>query len=445
MLDQKAWQEFAHNNRSRLLDQLPVGSAVLVRSGEETIRNRDVEYSFRVNSDFQYLTAFSEPEAVMVLKKLADSNTFTLFLREKDPEKEVWEGRRLGVEAAHQLGTSQAFSIDMLEEQLPSLLDGCDTVFVSFAELESWSALLHPVIEFAKSKSRQGMTTPTQLSDLDKPLHELRVIKQPFEIEKMRKAAQISVNGHLQAMQNVQPNLSERQLQGDLENGFWQHGAQREAFNSIVAGGENACILHYTENNHLLKSGDLVLVDAGAEYEFYAGDITTTFPVSGQFSDAQAQVYNLVLKAQQAVIEMIQPGVSYDAMHKKTLEVLTAGLIELGIINSDGESLQKLIDQHAYQPFFMHGTGHWLGMDVHDVGDYKKGGRWCKLEAGMVLTVEPGLYLSSSIQGLDKKWHSIGVRIEDDVLVTESGCEVLTKGLPRTVQEIEDWMQQYSR
>ena len=444
MFDQKAWQEFADNNRRRLLEQIPEGSAILVRSGDETIRNRDVEYPFRVNSDFQYLTAFSEPDSVMVLKKLPVCSEFTLFLREKDPEKEVWEGRRLGVESAHTMGATQAFSIDELEEQLPNVLDGCDCVFISFSELEFWSNLLHPVIEFAKSKSRQGMTAPTQFNDLDKLLHELRVIKQPFEIDCMRRAAQISVQGHLQAMANVCSDKSERQLQGDLENGFWQNGAHREAFNSIVAGGENACILHYTENNHRLKSGDLVLVDAGAEYGFYAGDITTTFPVSGVFTKEQASIYNLVLQAQQAVIEMVKPGVVYDELHKKTLEILTSGLVELGILNNEGLELQALIEQQAYRPYFMHGTGHWLGMDVHDVGDYKQNGQWRQLEAGMVLTVEPGLYLSSSIDGLDKKWHSIGVRIEDDILVTESGCEVLTKGLPRTVEEIETWMKQYS-
>lgn len=444
MFDQKAWQEFATNNRRRLLERIPEGSAILVRSGDETIRNRDVEYPFRVNSDFQYLTAFSEPDSVMVLKKLPVCSEFTLFLREKDPEKEVWEGRRLGVESAHTMGATQAFSIDELEEQLPNVLDGCDSVFISFSELEFWSSLFHPVIEFAKSKSRQGMTAPTQFNDLDKPLHELRVIKQPFEIDCMRQAAKISVQGHLQAMRNVCSDKSERQLQGDLENGFWQNGAQREAFNSIVAGGENGCILHYTENNHRLKSGDLVLVDAGAEYGFYAGDITTTFPVNGQFTQEQASIYNLVLKAQQAVIAMIKPGVIYDELHKKTLEILTSGLVELGILNNEGLELQALIEQQAYRPYFMHGTGHWLGMDVHDVGDYKQNGQWRQLKAGMVLTVEPGLYLSSSIDGLDKKLHSIGVRIEDDILVTESGYEVLTKGLPRTVEEIETWMKQHS-
>lgn len=435
---------YADCNRQTLLASLPLNSAVLVHSGEEQIRNRDVDFPFRASSDFFYLTGFMEPESVCLLVKKQHESSgsvqdYCLFVREKDPEKEVWEGRRLGVENVEEIGASQGFAIDELEEQLADLINGCESIYFSFAELSMWSSLLEPIIHAAKSKSRQGFQPAGQLVDLDGLLHEQRLIKQPIEIEWMRKAAKISVQGHLAAMQSVAVGKTERQIQGALENGFFQTGAERIAFNSIVAGGENACILHYTENNQPLENDCLVLVDAGAEYNFYAGDITTTFPVNGRFTAHQAQIYSLVLKAQQAVIEMIKPGLQYDQLHQKTLHILTQGLIDLQILQGD---LDSLIKKEAYKPYFMHGTGHYLGMDVHDVGTYKQQGQWRVLQPGMVITVEPGLYLSAGIAGLDPKWHSIGIRIEDDVLVTENGYEVLTTGLPRSVAEIEQFMHQ---
>lgn len=434
LLDANVLQDYAQNNRRRLMECLPDNAAVIVSSGAEQIRNRDVEYPFRADSDFYYLSAFIEPESILVLTK----NGYRMFLRKKDPEKEIWQGRRVGTEEAPEiLRVDQAYAIEKLQEVLPQLLTDCQTIYFSFSQMTFWAQILQGVIDSAKAKSRQGIEPPDHFCDLDRPLHELRLIKQPLEIKWMRQAAQMSVEGHLQAMKAVAEGKTERQIQGALENGFWQAGAQREAFNSIVAGGENACILHYTENSRLLNRGDLVLVDAGAEFACFAGDITTTFPVSGGFSDPQKQIYELVLKAQQTVIEMIRPGVIYHELHQKTLQVLTQGLVELKILQGE---VSELISGEAYKPYFMHGTGHWLGMDVHDVGAYKQQGDWRPLQAGMVLTVEPGLYLSEKIPGLDRKWHSIGVRIEDDVLVTDNGCEVLTKGLPRTVNEIEQWM-----
>jgi len=284
---------------------------------------------------------------------------------------------------------------------------------------------------------RKGVATPTQLSDLDAVLHEQRLIKSDEEVELMRQAAQITVQGHLAAMREVKKLQTERQLQAEVEYTFKRLNSPRVAFGTIAACGENACILHYTENSDALEAGELVLVDAGAELAGFSGDITTTFPVSGKFSQPQKQLYELVLKAQQAVIAVIRPGVSYDELHQTSCRILTQGLIELGILQGD---LEKLLEEEVYKPYFMHGTGHWLGMDVHDVGAYKVKGQWRTLVPGMVLTVEPGLYIAPEQTEVAVQWRGIGIRIEDDVLVTESGCEVLTQGLPRTVDEIEEFM-----
>lgn len=430
----KALNTYAARNRGALLETLPAGACALVHSGQEALRNRDVEYPFRVNSDFFYLTGFDEPDAILLL--MHDQSV--LFLREKDPLKETWEGRRLGTEMAPStLQIDAALDIEGFEQVLSDLTDDCSEIFFSFSEFEFWQATMQQLISSAKAKSRQGVESPAKFVDLDRPLHELRLLKTDQEVEWMRNAAQISVAGHLQAMRSVGGLTQERQLQGRLEDGFWQSGAHRVSFNSICAGGENACILHYTENSDLLRPGELVLVDAGAEYNYYAGDITTTFPVNGKFSPAQASIYELVLKAQSAVIKLIRPGVAFSQLQATTLKVLTQGLIDLQILNGD---LDTLIEKKAYQDFFMHGTGHWLGLDVHDVGAYKCNKQWRCLQAGMVVTVEPGLYLSNQHKPLAAHWHSIGVRIEDDVLVTPMGCEVLTQGLPRTVQEIETFM-----
>ena len=424
-------------NRNKLFAQLPENSVAIVSSGSETIRNRDVEYRFRAHSDFQYLTGFAEPDAVLLLVKKATQET-VLFLREKDPEKETWEGRRLGVDkACDVLAVDHSFAIDSLEHEALEFLLGCDHIFISFSELETWLQPVNDWIQMLKQQVRKGIDSPANIGDLDHILHEMRLFKSVEELDFMRKAAQISVNGHKQAMKAALNSEYEYQVQAELEAEFKKHASPRVAFNSIIASGENACILHYTENNALLNKQALILVDAGAEYQGYAGDITTTFPASGKFSDAQALLYRLVLKAQAAAIEVIKPGVTYDQMHQAAIQVLTQGLVELGILQGD---VPQLIEEKAYKPFFMHGTGHWLGMDVHDVGLYKIAGQWREFEAGMVVTVEPGLYISEEHKDVEAKWHNIGIRIEDDVLVTAGGHEVLTKGLPRTVEEIEAFM-----
>jgi len=430
---------FYQKSRQKLMALLTDNSAVIVPSGEEQIRNRDVEFPFRADSDFIYLTGFEEPDSVLVLLKKEGVESH-LFIRPKDLEQETWQGRRLGVEAAPSyLAIDSAFAIDELDEAVLLLLEGVESVYVSFSQSPDFLSTIHSWIHTLKQKVRKGIEAPKQVCDLDVYLHEMRVIKTELEIQFLRKAATISVQGHLAAMKAVQSSQFEFQVQAALESEFVRLGSPRVAFNSIVASGENACILHYTENRSEIRQGDLVLVDAGAEWQGYAGDITTTFPASGKFSDTQAQLYSLVLAAQQAAIEAIKPGVVYDVIHQASARVLTAGLLELGILQG---ALETLISEEAYKRFFMHGTGHWLGMDVHDVGAYKQNQQWRALKAGMVLTVEPGLYISADHQEVDSKWHNIGIRIEDDILVTESGCEVLTLGLPRTVTEIETWMSQ---
>lgn len=435
--------------RQALIAQLPVGSVALIASGAEQIRNRDVDFPFRAESDFLYLTGFAEPDSVLVLihQQVLVGTEFEkphhqawLFVRPKDPLQETWQGRRLGVEAAPQaLGIHRAWSIDELDKVAPKFLTQAHQVFFSFGQLKDWTSKLADWLSGLKAQVRKGVAVPTALCDLDSVLHEQRLIKSAQEIDLMRQAAKISVQGHLAAMRATRPGAYEYQVQSALEHAFKIAGSERVAFNTIAAAGDNACILHYTENNALLKDGDLILLDAGAEWQGYAGDISHTFPINGRFSAPQKQLYELVLAAQQAAIAAVQPGNVYDAMHQAASRVITAGLVQLGILHGDVESLLK---EESYKRFFMHGTGHWLGLDVHDVGRYKIDGQWRSLKPGMVVTIEPGLYIPLDAEGVETQWRGIGIRIEDDVLVTEHGHEVLTQGLPRTVEEIEQWMQQ---
>jgi len=432
---------FAEQQRQTLLKQLPANSAVLVASGHEQIRNRDVEYPFRADSDFSYLTGFYEPDSVLLLVKKQDTQS-TLFVRPKDLEQETWQGRRMGVEMAPKmLAVDQACSVDELDEKVLESLENIENLYFSFSQMALWMPKIERWLGGLKAKVRKGVSAPSKLCDLDDIMHESRLIKSPQEIAWMRHAAQVSVSGHLAAMRSATPGKYEFQVQAELESEFKMLGSQRVAFSTIAASGDNACILHYTENADLIGDHHLLLVDAGAEMHGYAGDITTTFPASGRFTNEQAQLYSLVLKAQRAAIDMIEPGITYNQPHQAVLQVLTAGLVELGILSGD---VDDLIKDEAFKPFFMHGTGHWLGMDVHDVGAYKIDNEWRDLKPGMVLTVEPGLYIAPETPNIDERWMGIGIRIEDDVLVTEEGCEVLTQGLPRTVSEIEAWMAEHN-
>lgn len=426
--------------RTQVLEQMLPNSMMLVRSGDEVIRNRDVGYDFRAHSDFHYLTGFDEPEAVLCLvKKTLETQTqVVVFVRPKDPLLETWEGRRLGGdEAAKTLEVDEAFSIETLDEQLAELSTNMTQLYTSFSDMQDWYPLLSELIATQKAKARQGVQAPRGLMDSDVLLHEMRLIKTDEEIALIKQAAAISVQGHLAAMRCAKHSKYEYQVQSALESTFRDLGSPRVAFASIVASGDNACILHYTENRAILQQDQLVLVDAGAEFEGYAGDITTTFPVSGKFSKPQAEIYSLVLAAQEAAKDAIKVGAPYDAMHQAAVQVVTEGLIALGLIDM---TVEKALEAAAYKAFFMHGTGHWLGRDVHDVGDYKVNQQWRSFEVGMVVTVEPGIYISPELEGVADQYKGIGVRIEDDVLVTKTGGEVLTLGLPRTVAEIEAFM-----
>lgn len=429
----------ALEQRQRLFAQLLPNSAVLVASGHEQIRNGDVEFPFRAESDFHYLTGFGEPDCVLLLVKKEVEQT-VLFLRPRDAEQETWQGRRMGVELAPAiLKVDAAHAIEEMQAAVGDYLQNIDALYFSFSQLTTWMEPVADWLGTLKAQVRKGVAAPTQLRDLDTLMHEMRLIKSPKEIALMREAARISVQGHLAAMRYAADGCFEYQVQAELEAEFMRQGGQKVAFNSIVASGDNACILHYTENSDRMGAHQLLLVDAGAEFRGYAGDITHTFPVGGRFSEAQLQLYTLVLKAQQAAVAMVAPGVVYDQLHEKVADILTRGLIKLGILH--GKPAQLLKSQ-AYKRFFMHGTGHWLGMDVHDVGQYKINGQWRALQPGMVLTIEPGLYIPTEAEEVDPQWWGMGIRIEDDVLVTEEGHEVLTQGLPRSVKEIEAWMQE---
>lgn len=424
--------------RHKLLAQLPDNCVALIASGTESLRNNDVDFPFRAHSDFLYLTGLNEPDCVLVLQKLAGKTMETLFLRVKDPEMETWEGRRLGVEAAPTaLGLNQAFAIGELDSKMPEILSGIEQVFFSFSNLDFWAPKVTPWLKNMKAQIRKGVATPSNLADLDLILHEMRLHKTAEEIEIIRQACQVSVQGHLAAMKAAKSAKFEYQIQSAIEHEFKMLGAERVAFNTIAAGGENACILHYTNNDAKLNSEDLILIDAGAELQGYAGDISHTFPLSGKFSPEQKALYEIVLAAKNAAIEVAVPGNKYEQIHQAAVQVLVQGLIDLEILTGD---LENLIESGAYREFYMHGTGHFLGRDVHDVGRYKQQDQSITLQPGLVVTIEPGLYIPFG-SSADKKWQGIGIRIEDDVLITKTGNEILTLGLPRTPAEIEAYME----
>ncbi len=425
------------NRRQRLLDAMPAESLAILPGASLVTRSRDTEYPFRQNSDFWYLTGFNEPDAWLVLHKTTEKTTSHVFVLPKDPKQEVWTGRRLGPEAApQQLGVDQAWSVEQLDEQLATWLGGVNSVWMPFDDAAlyprwlSWRSL-------ALKKGQRKACLPQQLVDLSGWLAEQRLIKDEQEQALMRRAAEISAQAHVQVMRTCRPGLFEYQLQAQLEAFFVDQGASGPAYASIVGSGANACILHYIDNQKRLEAGELVLIDAGAEYQGYAGDITRTFPVSGRFSPPQRQLYDWVLAANEAAIALVRPGVTLEAIHQKVLAVLTEGLLSLGLIQGD---LNVCLEQEAWRPFFMHGTGHWLGLDVHDVGRYRQQGQPRALQRGMVLTIEPGLYIAEDELSVAPEWRGIGIRIEDNLLVTASGAEVLTQGVPKQADAIEALM-----
>lgn len=424
--------------RKDLMAHMEPDSIAILAAARPALRNGDADYAYRQNSDFYYLSGFAEADAVLVLIPGREKGECLLFCQEKDVTKELWNGRLLGPEAAIEvLGVDDSFPITDIDDILPGLIEGRERVYSPMGKDEVFDHQLMEWVRVIRSKVRSGAHPPGEFLVLDHLLHEMRLIKSKAELDLMKKSGQIAVAAHKRAMQVCKPGMNEYELEAEYLYEFARNGSRAPAYNSIVAGGDNACILHYTENNQTLRDGDLVLIDAGCEYEYYASDITRTFPVNGKFSAEQKAIYEIVLEAQLEAIKTIKPGAHWDDPHNRTVEVITAGLVELGLLKG---KVDNLIETSAYRDFYMHRAGHWLGMDVHDVGDYKIEGDWRLLEPGMVMTVEPGIYIASNNNNVDAKWRGIGIRIEDDVAVTRKGSEVLTSGLAKTVDEIESFM-----
>ena len=422
------------SRRARLAAQLNDGIAIIATAPEAT-RNRDTHYPYRFDSYFYYLTGFTEPEAVAVIIG-GTSPRALLFCRDKDEAREIWDGFRYGPPAAQQtFGFDAAHSINELGNQLPELMGNVGKLAYAVGFDPAWDARVLGWLNTVRGKARQGIRAPAEIVDVRAMLDEMRLFKDPHEIDTMRRSGQIASDAHRRAMRATQPGRFEYEIEAELLHHFYAQGAQAPAYPSIVAGGANACVLHYVENRASLRDGDLLLIDAGCELDGYASDITRTFPVNGTFSTAQKDVYQIVLAAQDAAMTNVCPGNPWIAPHNAAVRVLTQGMVDLKLLHG---SVDDLIESEAYSRFYMHRTGHWLGLDVHDAGEYKRDGEWRALQAGMTLTVEPGLYIRPSDDVPEALWH-IGIRIEDDVLVTESGCEVLTSA-PKTVTEIEDWM-----
>lgn len=432
-------REFSRR-RKRLMDMVDSGAIIIQPNAPERIRNRDVYYPYRSDSDFYYLGGFPEPESVLVLVPGRPQGEYILFCREKDEEQETWHGRRAGLEGAcEEYGADDAFPITDMDDILPGLLENKERIYYTMGRYADFDQRLMGWLNRVTSKGRSGVHAPDQFVSLGHMVHEMRLFKSSQEIKAMRRAAAIAAEAHRRAMQVTRPGMREYQVEAELLHCFMKNGARAPAYPSIVGSGANSCILHYTENSATMKEGDVLLIDAGAEYDNYASDVTRTFPISGEFTEAQKLAYEVVLEAQAAAIAEVRPGNNWNEPHEAAVEVITRGLIDLGILKG---RLRKLIDAEAYRPYYMHKTGHWLGMDVHDVGDYKLADEWRMFEPGMVTTVEPGLYFAAGLKDLPKQWWNIGIRIEDDVLVTENGHDVLTIQAPKQISDVEDAMRQ---
>lgn len=425
--------------RELLMNQVSIGNIAIIASADTRIRNRDVDYPFRQDSDFYYLTGFNEADALAVFIPGREQGEYILFCQEFDEKKALWEGAHAGLDGATQeYGADDSFPIDDLGDILPGLLENKNKVYYPMGRDPDLDHHIMEWITHIRSQTRSGINAPGELVSLEHILHEMRLIKSAEEIQLIQQAINVSTKAHIRAMRTCKPGRFEYQLEGEVVHEFIDNGLRAVAYPSIVAGGKNACILHYTENKAQLNAGDLLLIDAGAECDHYAADITRTFPVSGVFSVEQKLLYQLVLDAQSAAIEEVKPNTPWNKAHDASVLVLTTGLVELGLLNGE---IEQLIEDEAYKLFYMHRIGHWLGMDVHDVGDYKINEQWRLLEPGMVLTIEPGLYIPVDCAEVDKKWRGIGIRIEDDVLVTEHGHTILSQAAPKSVAEIEAIMQ----
>jgi Xaa-Pro aminopeptidase len=411
------------------------GIAVLPAAPEAT-RNRDVLYPYRQDSDFRYLTGFEEPDAVAVFVPEREQGEYILFSRERDPQRETWEGRTVGQAAVvSDYGADDAFPIDDIDEILPGLMEGRAKVFCAMGADSDFDHRLIGWVNALRQRARAGVKAPLEYVSLEHVVHEMRLVKSKAEIATMREAGHITAAAHARLLSVIRPGLKEYEIEAELLYDFRRHNGE-PAYPIIAGAGANACVLHYIANQAELAAGDLILIDAGIERDGYAADITRTLPINGKFSDAQRAIYSLVLDAQEAALATLRPGEHWNAGHQAATEVLVAGLIDLGLI--DGP-VSAALEQGEYRRYFMHRTGHWLGMDVHDVGDYKVDGHWRELEPGMVLTVEPGLYIAPG-SPVEACWQGIGVRIEDNCVITRDGYENLTQAAPKTIDAIEQAM-----
>ena len=422
--------------RRQLMRMVGTGGIAILPAAPVRKRSRDVEYNYRQDSDFFYLTGFTEPDAVAVLVPGRPQGEYLLFCRERDPDRELWDGSRAGQDGAvADFGADDAFPIDDIDDIIPGLIEGCSRVYYTMGMYADFDTHVADWVNSLRSGLSRGVHTPQEFVALDHLLHDMRLYKSRSEISAMRKSAKIAVAAHKRAMQMTRPGLFEYEVEAEFRHEFRRNGAWT-SYNPIVGGGANACTLHYVENSAELKDGDLLLIDAGCELDYYASDITRTFPVNGRFNAEQRAVYEIVLEAQTAAIEKTVKGNHWNDPHDAAVRVITRGLRDLGLLEG---KLPKLIKDGAYRPFYMHRTGHWIGIDVHDVGDYKVGDEWRVLEPGMVTTVEPGIYIPNK-RNIPKAFRNIGVRIEDDVAITAKGPDVLSKGLPSEPDAIEALM-----
>ncbi|MGB2260391.1 MAG: Xaa-Pro aminopeptidase [Porticoccaceae bacterium] len=434
MISQKQYA----SRRRDLMAMMQGNSIAVIAAAPEKIRSKDTHYPYKQSTNLSYLSGFPEPQSVMLLIPGRSQGEVVFFCRDKDPLRETWDGYRHGPAGAVQnFGADDAFPIDDIDDILPGMLEGRDRVYYGIGKDAEFDKHLMEWVNGVRDKRGSDAMPPGEFVDLDHLVNEMRLIKSAAEIKLMRKAGEISARAHRRAMQMSRPGLYEYQLQAEIEHEFMLSGATGPAYTSIVGGGKNGCILHYIENRDKLRSGDLVLIDAGCEYQDYAADISRTFPVNGKFSSEQAAIYDIVLASQMAATELIAPGLEYNLANDATVRVITQGLVDLKILQGD---VEDLIARGAYRDFYMHNAGHWLGMDVHDVGDYKIDNHWRIYEPGMALTVEPGIYISPDNTNVDEKWRGIAVRIEDDMLVTKTGCENLTSEVPSARDEIEQLM-----
>jgi Xaa-Pro aminopeptidase len=425
--------EFARRRR-QLVRLMGRNSIAIVPAAPVRLRNNDVEYPYRQDSDFYYLTGFTEPEAVAVLVPGRAAAEYILFVRDRDPLRETWDGRRAGPDGAvEKFAADDAFPISDLDEILPGLMENRERVYYAMGTHPEFDQKVLGWLQTLRGQARHGKHPPQEMVALDHVLHDMRLYKSRGEIGLMRESGRIAAAAQLRAMGHTRPGRFEYEIAAEIMHEYGRHNATA-SYEPICGGGANSCILHYRENDARLVDGDLLLVDAGCEYQFYASDITRTWPVNGRFTPAQREVYEVVLEAQQAAIAATRPGNHWNQAHEAAVQAITHGLVSIGLLKG---RVSKLIKEGAYRRFFMHRTGHWLGMDVHDVGDYKVGDAWRVLEPGMVMTVEPGIYIPAGLRGIPKRFWNIGIRVEDDVVVTGHGCEMLTADVPSSPDQIE--------